>query len=326
MNQQFKLKKETYYKELKQKFTFGSLFFLFFTSVMLGGFYFTGVDFQKLFTFEFAVFFIPFLGVTILMNAFKAWRQAKINYKSYKVIFEDDSLLLEQAVGQWDYTFISSHSISQRRLFYKEIIEIRKSKAGYYTIKCAENSYPNTLTISANLENIKAFEATLSEIKPIRFHLDATNVKEYLVDGAKVENQNKILYNKSLKILFGSYLVLLILSYFWFTPINWPLTIFLSIVYFLIILLTLPPLIKRNHHVFQIVVDDTAIIVERIKGSPVALPFNEITAVTKQDFQTTIEGKKISTSHPNRIVIPNALHDFKSLEQKLNAIHPIVYK
>jgi len=61
-------------------------------------------------------------------------------------------------------------------------------------------------------------------------------------------------------------------------------------------------------------------------GSPVAISFNEITTVTKHEFQTVIEGKKISTSFPNNVIIPNALNDFKSLEQQLNTISPIIYK
>ncbi len=326
MKQQFKLKKAGYYKAVIRHFTFLSIFLLFFAAIMYGVFYFTGTEFKKSFTLTNAIAFLPFWGI-FLFQFLEGWYKAKVTNKRYKISFCYDYILIEQ-VAFWDQPFFSGPNISQRRLYYKEITEIRKSNTGYYTLKGLEDSNPNTLIISADIENINGLEETLAEIKPIKLHSEVTNLEEFPVteDVAQNNHWHQIFSLKNIGMILGCYAIFLLISYFWFNPINWPLTLFLSIIYFSFMLLLIPVFIKRYNQVFPIILDNTAVIVERAKGNPVAMPFNEITAIRKKNFQFFITGKKISTSFPNYISFPTFVKDSNTLEQKLNTIQPIVDK
>lgn len=324
MEQHFKLQKKAYYKSIKQMLFRGGIFCLFFIVLMFGIFYFTNTEFKNPLGWGILIVLIPPIAM-VALQIFQGWRQAKINHKSYKISFDENSILLEQVVF-WNHSFFSSPSISHRRLLYREITEIRKSDTGYYTIKGQADSYPNTLLISPNIENAKTFEETLSEIKPIKLHHEVNDLKEYPIKKISIFSSESLLFNpKYLSGLFGVYLVALLFSYFWFDPINWTLAGFLSLVYYLWMFFIFYIVVENNNIVFPIIMDKTALIIERIKGKPVAIPFKEITSVTKNSFQFIIVGKKISTTLPNQILIPINIVGLKSLEQKLNNICPIKY-
>lgn len=235
MKQQFKLKKDGYYKAIKQSIFIWVLILFFIITQMWGIFYFTGslpLDPSKSY-----FLFIPSLTLlfTVFTGIYKTWYREYIQHKYYRIVFDTDSIFFEQ-IGIWEETaffFWSSYNISKRRIPYKEITDIKKNKTGYYTIKGDVNSSPNTIIIPAQIENMEAFEVALSEIQPI-INDDATkDVAAYKFGKVALKKQMRQFFNsKTVSIILGAYFMVLLFSYFWFHPINWSLTLFLSVLYF----------------------------------------------------------------------------------------------
>ncbi len=321
MKQQFKLKKEGYYKAIKQRLltnflaTFLSIF------MVLGMFYFLDFDFQKNFTWASSWYLLPGICVYILLQLCSGLRRIKVNYQSYEVIFEEEAILLKQ-LGHYEplFFFIPSFGIDKRRIPYKEITAIRKSKTEYYTIKGEENSYPNTLLISAQIEDNDALEEILCEIKPIIPHEEVPDIKEYLVSEIAIKNQWKQFFNfKTISIILGSYLLALGIAYFWFASINSNLILFLSMATFIFFYGLIYFFLKKNNPKSPVIIDKTAIIIEQESGHSRAILLKEITAIKKNSSNLLVYGKAINFAHNTFMIIPKTLQNFENLEQKLNA-------
>lgn len=325
MKQIFKLRKDEYYKTRQQLFSTFIGFIVFFIVIMWGVFYFTNTKIPThphwynsylIFLFIFPIF-LQFWGQV---------NRAKISNKRYQVTFDNHAITLTQ-LGIWNefivrlILFKPRYTNSIRRIPYKEITAIEKSRNGSFVIKGQQNSYPNTLIISPHIEQAKNLEITLSEIKTIsKYPTPSDTSKEF----KNLDKTSFSLIQNSYPIL-SMYLVGLFLSYFWIDPINWPLTIFISIVFLSASIALVWKFRKLKSDIYSLTVDTTRIIVEHRDGTLKVIPFNQITSTRKRSNNLLIVTNSVNSSFANFTVIPNTLDNFAHLEERLNTIHPIAY-
>ena len=324
MNQKFTLKKDGYYKARKQTLYFFLGFVSYIITVMWGTLYFTGTEIPK--PSHWLHFYFIFLFIFTFSPQFlREISRAKTANKSYKVFFDEHAIKLEQ-LGSWDdfmnliLFFRPKYTINHQRLLYKEIISIEKSNNGSFIIKGQQNSYPNTFILSPHIENAKELEITLSEIKRINQY---PNGKATIFKNTP----QKFFTAKNSFLFFGIYLIILLFACFWFYPINWPLTAFLSIAFCLPIFAMTWRLKKVGPFISDLCIDDTRIMVRFRGGIISAFPFNQLNSIRKNwNNHLVLLTNHVNSPTPNIVILPNSLENFENLEQKLNAIVPITYK
>jgi len=302
MKQEFKLKKEEYYKVRNRIFFSFLALLISFTGVMWGIFYFTNTEIPKPSNW-FSIYLIFLFIFPLFLQFLSGILKAKTENKGYKVTFDEKAIKLEQ-MGSWNdlinqlLFFKTKYLINQRCIRYKEIVAIQKSKNGSYLIKGKQNAYPNTLIISPHIENVEALEIRLTEIKPISKYPTSSEFNHEFK--TKKTPSQEFFDRRTIYPSVGIYLLILFISYFWFNPINWPLTMFLSLVAFLAIFLMFWRFRKMGHSIYSVTLDDTRIIVENRNGSFRVAPFNQLTSIKKKFNNLVILTNQVNNSQHQR--------------------------